>query len=220
MTDITDPGTISNGDTPDWDIVQTYFDAIYSVINSPGQLDNNNIKSSAAIAHSKLANGTAGYVLAANGSGVITASKPSALVVPAARAASSASTTVANDTVTAITLGGETYDTDGMHSTVTNTSRMTIQTAGLYRFSGEVTFPDYGTPSNVYALVVAIRINGSSTLQEHRCQIALDGAVTLPVAGAYTFNASDYIELTAYQYTTTSQACTGKLSIDYIGAAS
>lgn len=55
MTDITDPGSISNGDTPDWDVVQTYFDAIYAVINSPGQLDNNNIKTAAAIAYSKLA---------------------------------------------------------------------------------------------------------------------------------------------------------------------
>lgn len=54
MTDIVDPGSINNGDTPDWDLVQAYFDAIYSVVNSPGQLDNNNIKSGAAIAYSKL----------------------------------------------------------------------------------------------------------------------------------------------------------------------
>lgn len=54
MTDIVDPGTINNGDTPDWDVVQTYLDAIYAVINSPGQLDNNNIKAAAAIAYSKL----------------------------------------------------------------------------------------------------------------------------------------------------------------------
>ena len=54
MTDIVDPGSINNGDTPDWDAVQAYFDAIYSVINSPGQLDNNNIKSAAGIAYSKL----------------------------------------------------------------------------------------------------------------------------------------------------------------------
>ena len=54
MTDIVDPGSINNGDTPDWDAVQAYFDAIYSVVNSPGQLDDDNIKSGAGIAYSKL----------------------------------------------------------------------------------------------------------------------------------------------------------------------
>lgn len=54
MTDISDPGTISNGDTPDWDLVQAYFNAIYAVINNPGQLENNNIKAGAGIDYSKL----------------------------------------------------------------------------------------------------------------------------------------------------------------------
>ena len=45
--------------------------AIVTVVN--GQLQNENLASNAAIAHSKLANGTAGYILQANASGVITA---------------------------------------------------------------------------------------------------------------------------------------------------
>lgn len=45
--------------------------AIVTQVN--GQLDNSNLSASAAIAHSKLAAATAGYVLQANGSGVITA---------------------------------------------------------------------------------------------------------------------------------------------------
>lgn len=73
MTDITDPGSINNGDTPDWDVLQTYFDAIYSVVNNPGQLDNNNIKAAAAIAYSKL--NLTGAILNADLAGSISATK-------------------------------------------------------------------------------------------------------------------------------------------------
>jgi hypothetical protein len=54
MTDIVDPNTITNGDTPDWDAVQAYFDAIYAVINNPGELDNANIATGAGIEYDKL----------------------------------------------------------------------------------------------------------------------------------------------------------------------
>lgn len=218
MTDITDPGSINNGDTPDWDVLQTYFDAIYAVVNNPGQLDNNNIKAAAAISHSKLANATAGYILRANGSGVITAAPATTPVVPAARAASSATTTVPDSTSTAIALAGETYDTDGMHSTSVNTSRMTIVTTGLYRFAGEASFPIHGAVGTPRA-IASIRINGSGTLAQNQGDYNT-AAVTVNVSGEYTFTAGDYIELVAFHDSAANRACGGKLAISWIGAAS
>jgi hypothetical protein len=40
--------------------------------------------------------------------------------------------TITNNTLTLLTANSENYDTDAIHSTVTNTSRMTINTAGRY----------------------------------------------------------------------------------------
>lgn len=67
------------------------------------------------------------------------------IVPPQAYAYRSTNQSLANDTNTIITLDSERYDTDGMHSTVTNTERLTFQTAGLYlcifrcAFAGNVT---------------------------------------------------------------------------------
>lgn len=53
MTSITYPNNIANGDVPDWDKVQAYFDAIVTALETTG-LDDNNIKAAAGIARSKL----------------------------------------------------------------------------------------------------------------------------------------------------------------------
>lgn len=45
---------------------------------------------------------------------------------------------IPNGVQTSITLDSEDEDTDGIHSTVTNTNRLTIVTPGTYEFSGQV----------------------------------------------------------------------------------
>mgnify|MGYP000860278069 FL=1 len=54
MSSITYPNNISNADTPDWDLVKAYFDAVNTRATTT-KLDNNNIANAAAIAYSKLA---------------------------------------------------------------------------------------------------------------------------------------------------------------------
>jgi len=58
-----------------------------------------------------------------------------------------------------ITYNTETYDTDDMHSTVTNTSRITFQTAGVYLVS------------------FSLRATWSGTLTNQSAEIFLNGAV-------------------------------------------
>jgi hypothetical protein len=103
---------------------------------------------------------------------------------------------------TVLTLDTEIVDSDGGHSTVTNTSRYTCQTAGLYYVSGSVCFN-------------ATNANGTRTLN-----IFVNGAGQVgagiqaapsPANGASVFSATlvqlavgDYVELACWQNSGTS----------------
>lgn len=71
MGTVTLPQTNKQGQTNNWTHVEDNDVALRDEIN--GNLDNSNLSAAAAIAHSKLANASAGRLLIANGSGVITA---------------------------------------------------------------------------------------------------------------------------------------------------
>lgn len=93
------------------------------------------------------------------------------LIDPPACSVSSGNQSVNSGTPTVLTAGTENFDNDGMHSTVSNTSRITIQTAGRYLFMSVASFAQ---PS------------GSATLS-----FLIDGAtsqngVLLPVTGGTT----------------------------------
>lgn len=64
---------------------------------------------------------------------------------PACRVFHGGNTPIANGVWTAHPFNSELFDTNGMHSTVSNTDRITIQTAGLYLVSGGVCFGANGT---------------------------------------------------------------------------
>lgn len=53
---------------------------------------------------------------------------------------------LADNTVVAIPFTAEDYDTDAIHSTVTNTTRITPTRAGYYRFIGSAIFSAQATP--------------------------------------------------------------------------
>ena len=59
---------------------------------------------------------------------------------PVCKVSNSAAQSVANNTLAILTANTETEDNDGMHSTVTNTSRLTAQTAGRFLFGTVVEF--------------------------------------------------------------------------------
>jgi hypothetical protein len=115
------------------------------------------------------------------------------------RARKSTTTAVATGAVTAIALDTEDWDTDTMHSTVTNTSRITVNTAGLYLVTGQ-----FGTTGAVTGtLIVILRLNGTTNL----------AAQTVPNTGTFSYGeaaetynlaATDYLELCYFS----SNACT------------
>jgi len=80
---------------------------------------------------------------------------------PACRVYNSAATTsIPNNAATTLTFDSERFDTDSMHSTVTNTSRITVNTAGLYVVNAQVFFAGNGTGERY----VAINVNGATTI--------------------------------------------------------
>lgn len=98
-----------------------------------------------------------------------------------------------NGAYTAVTFGTEVKDNDSMHSTVTNPTRITIQTAGTYRFSGIAGHASSATAN----AVLAIRKNGTTLYQGSRVYgaIGFDGACTWVFPGCVV---GDYFELMVF----------------------
>lgn len=104
-----------------------------------------------------------------------------------------------NGSETTLTAGSEAYDTDTMHSTSTNTSRITATTAGKYEFWGTVAFDANGTGYRR----VNYKLNGGAGVT-----IATQNAVSsggpigtvVPVSKfTLALSAGDYVEITATQ---------------------
>lgn len=103
---------------------------------------------------------------------------------------------IADSTDVVITFNQENYDTDTMHSTASNTGRITFTTAGVYGVIGNLRFEGNATGFRQ----LRIRLNGTTVIAETRVPVA--GAVVadiLEVETHYKFAATDYVELIANQ---------------------
>lgn len=81
----------------------------------------------------------------------------------------------------------EAFDTNSMHSTITNPSRITIQTAGKYCFGGTI-HQNTGRASSVQVIY-----NNTSVLAGGGSSALIDSPASC--TGIYTFAQGDYIEL-------------------------
>lgn len=95
-----------------------------------------------------------------------------------------------------LNLAGEEFDNDTMHSTVTNNSRLTVKTAGLYLFMGAITFATETTNANRAA---RIRLNGSDILNTVRYRNANASTSGIEVSAYALLSVNDYVELLASQ---------------------
>jgi hypothetical protein len=116
--------------------------------------------------------------------------------VPQARVYNNADISVANTTSVALTFNSERWDEGDLHSTSSNTSRLTAPVAGLYVIGGHVRFEFGGLGGFRQA---TIRLNGSTVIAE-----VLDTAVNTPGTGlspttTYRLAAGDYVELVVQQ---------------------
>ncbi len=115
-----------------------------------------------------------------------------------ARVVRSTSLSLTDNTDTAITLSdSETFDTDGFHDLVTNSSRMTIPAglAGKYLVTGSVQFAASATGNRG----VTIRKNGTTTGEGMRWASGATNTMLGTATAIVDLAATDYVEVWGYQ---------------------
>ena len=104
---------------------------------------------------------------------------------------------IPNSATTAVTLDTEDFDNDGMHSTVTNTSRITAQTAGRYQLGGGVGFSGNSTGIRSAQWMLNGSLMAAGTAQMSAASTVVTDA---PARTISTFmNVGDYVEIGAQQ---------------------
>lgn len=108
---------------------------------------------------------------------------------------------IATGTPTALTWDTEEYDTDGMHSTTTNTSRITCVTPGLYLLTSNIEWSAF----NAGYIRLQFRINGVTYTAANVAPF-ITATGQLAIATQYQLVAGDYVEVIATQSIVASKA--------------
>lgn len=120
------------------------------------------------------------------------------LAVPTCELRQTVAQSLANTpTISQITFDTEDVDNDGMHSTVTNTSRVTAQTAGRYQVSGKVGFAANATGVRQ----TFYQVNGSTANASDTSTASVSGSTyAIPTVTKTIFlNVGDYVEIGVIQ---------------------
>lgn len=112
-----------------------------------------------------------------------------------ARVYNSANISVGDAAWAVLTFNTERFDTDGIHSTVSNTGRLTATRAGVYAITGHVQFAGNGTGLRG----LDIQLNGTTTIASSFGGPGNTAADNLSVAAIYELAATDYVGLRVYQ---------------------
>ena len=116
---------------------------------------------------------------------------------PHCRVYNSANQSVATATFTTITHNSERFDVGGMHSTVTNTSRITIPTGGGGRYL--IGAGLFWAANATGQRAITILLNGTTRIvYDNRAAVAAVESVH-QVTTLYNLAAGDYIEMSVYQ---------------------
>jgi hypothetical protein len=115
---------------------------------------------------------------------------------PSCSVFNSGAQSVTSSTFVAMTANSERWDTDTMHSTVSNTSRITATTAGRYQFNTTMTIAANASGGRA----IGYAINGGATVQV-QAQTTAGGSVNHVMSASFTLvmAATDYVEVQAWQ---------------------
>jgi hypothetical protein len=140
-----------------------------------------------ASAPERLAKGTAGQQLRMNSS----ATAPEWYTVPACRVYHDANQSIINNQDTPLAFNSERFDTDTIHDTVTNNTRLTCKTDGIYDIDASVLFEGGSTTG---LRVLKIRLNGTTNIAND-VQVGLTGGNMLNASTKYLLQVNDYLEV-------------------------
>lgn len=107
----------------------------------------------------------------------------------------SAGTSMSDSTNTVMLFDGEDTDPDGMHSTSSNTGRITVPRDGIAIVNGGIRFASNATGVRR----VSIRRNGSTVQNEHQRTAGSTGDQSLETTLVWSVSANDYFELLGWQ---------------------
>jgi hypothetical protein len=144
------------------------------------------IYASATNTLAKLAKGTDGQILTL-ASGVPSWAAAAGPTDISVRAYTGTTGTSFTTTYTSINFDAEDFDTDSMHSTSSNSSRITFNTAGKYIVGSSIV-----TQGNI-SMGIRLLLNGTTNIAEHRAGNGNDDCRS--VSTYYDFAANDYIEV-------------------------
>ena len=116
---------------------------------------------------------------------------------------------IASGAAVPLTFNGEYYNNGGLHSTVTNTSRLTAQKAGKYLITGQINWASSGT--NRF-LSVQIRKGGSVYLADLDVWFTYTSGPRQNISILAHLDASEYVELLVGQNTGGALNCSGPSS--------
>jgi hypothetical protein len=114
---------------------------------------------------------------------------------PACTVFNSTGVTLTNATDTLLSANSETFDNDGMHSTVANQSRITAQTAGRYLVFQQLRFAANSTG----ARRILYRLNGGAWFVSQATAAPSSFDCTISASWTVNLAASSYIETGASQ---------------------
>lgn len=105
-----------------------------------------------------------------------------------ARVYNSGNQSITNATYTTLTFDTETYDNDGIHSSVTNSSRLTVQTAGKYLIESQWAWS--ASPSTMHCKIL---YNATTALALYQVQSA--GPNDGSIATIYDMSVGAFVEV-------------------------
>ena len=114
---------------------------------------------------------------------------------PCARVYNSAAISINNNTVTSLTFDSERFDTDTIHSTSSNTSRLTATTAGKYDIAGTASFVSNATGRRA----LLIRYNGTTVIAQQEWDTSQNGITYMTISTLYDMAVDDYVEMLVFQ---------------------
>jgi hypothetical protein len=129
--------------------------------------------------------------------------RASDVAVQACRVTRTAVQSVSDNSLTVVAFDDERFDTDTMHDTVTNNSRITINTAGIYVVGFNGRFPAGSDYARAFAV---LRLNGTTEISRSSSAVASTNTPQMNVTTVHQFDATDYIEVQVFQDNTANTA--------------
>ncbi|MDO9334576.1 MAG: hypothetical protein Q7T57_08670 [Dehalococcoidales bacterium] len=113
-----------------------------------------------------------------------------------ARVYNNAPVSINNTTFTILSFNSERFDTDNIHESVTNPSRLTCMTAGKYLIIANISWAE----ANYTVTIISILLNGTTLIAREQVTGATTATLINNVTTVYYLALNDYIQLQVYQY--------------------